>query len=70
MRIQKIIHRHRREFTAIYECEHCSHSYEGLGCDNDFFHRSVIPNLECDSCGKKAKEDHPMGTKYEAFEVV
>ena len=71
MKIQKIIHRHRRDFTAIYECEHCGNAFEGLGYDDDFFHRSVIPNLKCDSCGKKAKEDyHPMGTKYEAFEVV
>ena len=71
MKIQKIIRQHRRDFTAIYECEHCGNTYKGSGYDDDYFHRSVIPGWECDSCGKKAKEDYrPMGTKYEAHEVV
>ena len=70
MRIQKIIHRHRREFTAIYECEHFLHTYEGPGYDDGFFYWSVIPDWKCDSCGKKAKADyHPMA-KYAAHEVV
>ena len=71
MKIQKIIRRHRRDFIAVYECEHCGNTYEGPGYDDGFFHWSVIPDWECGSCGKKAKEDYrPMGTKYEAHEVV
>lgn len=28
MRIQRKIRQHRRDFTAIYECEHCGHTLE------------------------------------------
>ena len=71
MKIQKIISRHRRDFTAIYECEHCLYTYEGPGYDDDVFHKIVIPSWECKLCGKKADGNYrPMGTKYEAHEVV
>jgi len=70
MKIQKIIHQNRRDFTAIYECEHCGDTYEGSGYDDSYFHRVVIPGLECLSCGKKAEDYHPRKTKYEDHEVV
>lgn len=71
MRIKEIISQRRRDFTALYECEHCEHSVKGYGYDDDNFHRNVIPEMECKSCGKKASENYrPLTTKYAAHEVV
>lgn len=56
---------HRRDFTGIYECEHCGHKKESYGYDDSNFHNNVIPNMECKKCGKKSPEDYiPQGTKY------
>lgn len=54
MRIQKIIDSHRRDFTAIYECEHCGATKRSYGYDDANFHQNVIPNMECAGCGKTA----------------
>lgn len=71
MRIKKIISQHRRDFNAVYECEHCGAEKIGYGYDDDYFHRFVIPEIKCDDCGKTAPSDYrPMGTKYAAHEVV
>jgi ribosomal protein L37AE/L43A len=71
MRIRTIKSQHRRDFAAIYECEHCGHSYEGRGYDDDNFHKNVIPNWPCEKCGKKADESYrPLTTKYPADMVV
>lgn len=40
-----------RDFTAIYECEHCRHTQEGHGYDDDHFHQVVIPAMKCKGCG-------------------
>jgi transcription elongation factor Elf1 len=66
MKIQKITSQHRRDFTAIMECEHCGHEeVNRYGYDDDNYHRNVIPNMECGQCGKTASEDYrPLGTKY------
>lgn len=72
MKIKEIISQHRRDFTAIYECEHCGHTYKDKGYDDDYFHREVVPNMECPECGKKADRDtyRPMGTKYpEGYQI-
>jgi len=71
MKIQKIISQHRRDFMAIYECEHCGFTKEHYGYDDDNFHQNVIPKMECGKCKKKAPEDYkPRTTKYKAWEVV
>jgi len=71
MKIQKIISQNRRDFRAIYECEHCDYAEEGNGYDDDFFHRNVIPNMVCKKCGKKSPENYrPLTTKYSADEVI
>jgi ribosomal protein L37AE/L43A len=31
MKIKKILWQSRRDFEAIYECEHCGHEYKGDG---------------------------------------
>jgi len=71
MKIKEIISQHRRDFTAIYECEHCGFTEKRGGYDDDNFHRNVIPEMKCEKCGKKSPEDYrPLTTKYNAWEVV
>jgi len=71
MKIQRIVSQSRRDFIAIYECEHCRATERGSGYDDDNFHRNVIPNAECKSCGKTSPSDYrPLSTKYAAHEVV
>jgi len=44
---------------------------KGSGYDDDNFHRNVIPNMTCESCGEKSPSDYrPLGTRYAAHEVV
>lgn len=71
MKIKQIISQHRRDFKAIYECEHCGDTHEGSGYDDDNFHRNVIPAWPCEKCGKKSGDDYrPLATKYGPDEVV
>lgn len=71
MHIAKIENQSRRDFTAVYECEHCGHTKRSYGYDDDNFHRNVVPNMKCDKCDKTAGSDfRPMGTKYAADAVV
>jgi len=71
MRILKIEDQIRRDFWAIYECEHCGHTKRGSGYDDDNFHRNIIPSMKCEKCGKTASEDYrPMGTKFAETEVI
>lgn len=59
MRIKHKISQHRRDFSAIYECEHCSHEQEGTGYDDAYFHNSVIPQMSCKQCGKRSPTLEP-----------
>ena len=73
MKIKEITYQNRRDFKAIYECEHCGYVDEkdSWGYDDDNFHRNVIPKMKCPKCGKTAGDDYrPMGTKYPAHKVV
>ena len=65
MKIKEIISQSRRDFIAVYVCEHCDHEVKGRGYDDTNFHHNVIPKMKCESCGKTAKEDYrPLTTKY------
>ena len=65
MRIKEIISQHRRDFTAIYVCEHCGHEHKGNGYDDTFFHQTVIPDMKCPECKKKAGDNYrALATKY------
>jgi transcription elongation factor Elf1 len=65
MKIQNIIDQHRRDFNAIYECEHCGHTETGSGYDDTNFHQNVIPKIKCPECGESAGDDYrPLATKY------
>jgi predicted RNA-binding Zn-ribbon protein involved in translation (DUF1610 family) len=71
MKIQSITSQNRRDFSAVYECEHCGATEEGRGYDDDYFHRHVVPAMACKKCGETAPEDYrPMGTRYAAHEIV
>lgn len=71
MRIKEILTTNRRDFTAIYECEHCGATEKRFGYDDANFHNNVIPNMDCISCGKKAKDTYrPLAPKYpEGFQI-
>jgi hypothetical protein len=67
MKIQTITSQHRRDFQAVYECDHeeCGATCKGSGYDDANFHENVIPQMECGTCGKKAKPATPvMSTLY------
>lgn len=71
MKIRTIVSQNRRDFTAIYECEHCGHEHEKSGYDDYYFHNSVIPRMECPKCGKAAGDTYrPLATKYPDSQVV
>lgn len=38
MKIKKIISQHRRDFQAVYECEHCGYTVKSYGYDDEYFH--------------------------------
>ena len=65
MHIHKFISQDRRDFVAIYICEHCDHRKESMGYDDANYHLNVIPNFECPKCHKTAGENYrPLTTKY------
>ena len=65
MKIKEIVSQYRRDFTAIYECEHCGYTTKGRGYDDANFHNNVIPAMKCEKCGPAASENYrPLATKY------
>lgn len=71
MKIKEILYQHRRDFEAVYECEHCGYTYKGKGYDDANFHNNVIPGMICPECGKKAPANYrPLATKYpEGYQI-
>ncbi|MFW2076546.1 hypothetical protein ACG94X_02280 [Acinetobacter sp. ULE_I010] len=71
MKIKKITSQIRRDFTAIFECEHCENTETHDGYDDDFFHRNVIPKMVCVNCQRTSNADYrPLATKYSENQVV
>ena len=72
MKIQKILKQHRRDFTAIMECEHCGQTdLNRHGYDDAAYHQLVIPAMKCKLCDKTADDSYrPLTTKYAAGELV
>ena len=71
MKIKEIKSQSRRDFQAVYECEHCGVTRESYGYDDANFHVNVIPNMKCERCEKTAAENYrPLATKYQPWEVV
>lgn len=71
MRIKEILSQNRRDFRAIYECEHCGATKEDYGYDDANFHNNVIPKKVCERCGKVASDKYsPLATKYpEGYQI-
>lgn len=71
MKIKEIVSQSRRDFTAIYECEHCAHTHKASGYDDSNFHKNVIPTMPCPECKQTASDTYrPLATKYpEGFQV-
>ena len=70
-----MISQHRRDFTAIIECEGCGNKQDlKRGYDDRNYHDNVIPNMACGACGKSRNElgitQEPTPTKYESWEIV
>ena len=42
MKITHILSQMRRDFTALYECEHCGYTCEMAGYDDYNFHHEVV----------------------------
>lgn len=71
MRIKEITSQHRRDFTAVFECEHCGHTEKASGYDDAYFHQEVLPKWPCGACGETAPESYrPLSTKYADDAVV
>lgn len=71
MKIKRIVSQTRRDFEAIYVCEHCAHEEESYGYDDEYFHANVIPEMVCKGCGKKSPDNYePRATKYSATTIV
>lgn len=71
MRIKEITSQTRRDFKAIYECEHCGNTKTSSGYDDRNFHENVIPAMICKKCGKKATDNYrPLTPKYKDYDVV
>ena len=71
MKIKEITYQHRRDFKAIYECEHCGCTIEQGGYDDANFHENVIPNMVCPKCHRKASDNYrPLKTRYpEGYQI-
>lgn len=61
MHIKTKTSQYRRDFQAIYACEHCGNEYASRGYDDDHFHHTVIPGLKCPSC-KRSSDGVPTST--------
>lgn len=71
MKIKRIVYQHRRDFKAIYVCEHCGHEVFGDGYDDANFHNNVIPKMICEKCGKAAPDDYrPLAPKYPEGAII
>lgn len=53
MKIIQITSRHRYDYSAILQCEHCgSHQSDPSGYDDINYHVNVMPRMACLKCGK------------------
>lgn len=63
MHIKQKISQHRRDFWAIYVCEHCGHETDKQsGYDDAYFHNNVIPSMKCAECGKDGMQSGPTSS--------
>ncbi len=71
MRIKKILSQNRRDFRAIFECEHCEKTIERNGYDDHHFHNNVVPTMPCEFCGEISPPEYrPQKTRYPKYVQV
>ena len=71
MHIKQFISQSRRDFWAIFECEHCGFIEERSGYDDQYFHQMVIPDMKCKRCGEKASDNYrAFAPKYDEGEII
>lgn len=66
MKIKEIKYQSRNDFKAIFECEHCKHTFEKWGYDDANYHCNVIPNAICPNCKKNSLNE----TEEEALKNI
>jgi len=52
MKIQKVLWQERKDFTAIFKCEHCGDTVKGNGVVSAAFLKKALPDMTCEKCGK------------------
>lgn len=71
MKIKKILYRNRRDFKAIFVCEHCGYEEELWGYDDSYYHNYVLPQMKCGRCGKTASENYkPRTPRYPDTTII
>ena len=74
MRLIEKRNQHRRDFTGVYRCESCGYEKVGSGYDDNYFHRHVIPAMECPVCNESSVSlgslPQETRTKYADWQVV
>jgi len=72
MKIDRITYQYRRDFKAVFICEHCGAvTKEIWGYDDAYYHNNVIPAMICEKCGKAAGEDYrPLAPKYPEYMTI
>ena len=71
MKIKEIVRQHRRDFNAIFECEHCGHELTRSGYDDTHFHQNVIPSMICPKCNKTSPENYRgLAPKYDSTTTI
>jgi len=71
MKIKTITSQSRRDFYAIYECEHCKNEHEASGYDDAHFYNNVIPFTKCQQCDKIAPSTYrPLAPLYPENKII
>lgn len=71
MRISTYISRLGRDFSAVFECEHCGSTQKiTTGYDDAYYHQHVIPAMTCRSCGRNRAGDIPEQPNHEGLRYV
>jgi primosomal protein N' len=72
MKIIKIISKHRRDFYADMQCEHCGNIEKSVsGYDDSYFHNEVIPDMKCKKCGKSSdSKEATSSPKYNDSVII
>jgi len=54
MRIKKVLWENGREIMVALICQHCALEYEVTASDSSHFRQTVVPEMTCPRCKRKA----------------